>query len=169
MRVERWWVLGNVAWETKNFLRTRRPIMVMFIYERGNTWCSRASSSSGQILLDPAPGRRRPAQGGGTRHCSDWIFIDPDTHGVLLSRGFLALPAWPRMKLVEEIQIRGNPLVGPCRPRRRRRSRAPLFFLKTSVYVCSSTSYITASRVKTLTPAGGGGVLDVVTFLKASP
>ena len=28
-------VLGNVAWETKNFLRARRPIMVMSIYERG--------------------------------------------------------------------------------------------------------------------------------------
>ena len=28
-------VLGNVAWETKKFLRARRPIMVMSIYERG--------------------------------------------------------------------------------------------------------------------------------------
>nr|AGW47728.1 hypothetical protein [Hordeum vulgare subsp. vulgare] len=28
-------LLGNVAWETKNFLRARRPIMVMSIYERG--------------------------------------------------------------------------------------------------------------------------------------
>ncbi|KAE8821242.1 hypothetical protein D1007_00626 [Hordeum vulgare] len=137
--------------------------------ERGKTWWSRASSSSGQILLDPAPRRRRPAQGGGTRHCSDWIFIDPDTRGVLLSCGFLVLLACPRMKLVEEIQIRGNPLVGPGRPRRRRCSRAPFFFLETSVYVCSSTSYLTASWVKTLTPVGGGGVLDVVTFLKASP
>ena len=28
-------LLGNVARETKNFLRARRPIMVMSIYERG--------------------------------------------------------------------------------------------------------------------------------------
>ena len=27
--------VGNVAWETKIFLRARRPIMVMSIYERG--------------------------------------------------------------------------------------------------------------------------------------
>ena len=32
---ERSKLLGNVAWETKNFLRARRPIMVMSIYKRG--------------------------------------------------------------------------------------------------------------------------------------
>lgn len=129
--------------------------------ERGKTWWSRVSSCLGQIL--------RPAQGGGTHHCSDWIFIDPDTRGVLFSCGFLVLSAWPRMKLVEEIQIRGNPLVGPGRPHPRRCSRATFFFLETSVYIWSSTSYLTASRVKILTPVGGGSALDVVTFLKASP
>ncbi|KAE8799357.1 Serine/threonine-protein kinase HT1 [Hordeum vulgare] len=36
--------------------------------------------------------------------------------GMLLSCGFLAVLAWPRKKLVEEIQIGGNPLVGPGRP-----------------------------------------------------
>ncbi|KAE8794553.1 hypothetical protein D1007_30589 [Hordeum vulgare] len=61
-----------------------------------------------------------------------------------------------------------NPLVGPGRPRRRRCSRLPFFFLQTSVYVCSSTSDLTASRVKTLTPVGGSGVLDVVTFVMGS-
>ena len=70
---------------------------------------------------------------------------------------------------MEEIQIGGNPLVGPGRPRRRRCSRALFFFLETSVYVCSFISPLFASRVKTLTPVGGGGVLDAVTFLKASP
>ena len=91
----------------------------------------------------------------------------------LLSCGFLTVPAWlpgpwPRVKLVEEIQIGGNPLVGPGRPRQRRCSRAPLFFLETSVYVCSFISSLSTSQVKTLTPVGGGGVLDVVTFLKPS-
>ncbi|KAI5000031.1 hypothetical protein ZWY2020_004620 [Hordeum vulgare] len=32
-------LLGNVAWETKIFLRARRPIMVMSIYERGCVIC----------------------------------------------------------------------------------------------------------------------------------
>lgn len=60
-----------------------------------------------------------------------------------LSSGFLAVPAWLLgpflwVKPEEEIRIGGNPMVGLGRPRRRRRSRAPLFFLETSVYICSS-------------------------------
>ena len=63
----------------------------------------------------------------------------------LLSCGFLTVPVWlpgpwPWVKLVEEIQIGGNSLVGPGWPRRRRRSRAPFFFLETSAYVCSFIS-----------------------------
>ena len=64
---------------------------------------------------------------------------------------------------------RGKPLGRP-------RSAAPpttlkgaFFLLETSVYVCSFISPLSASRVKTLTPVGGGGVLDAVTFLKSSP
>ena len=61
-----------------------------------------------------------------------------------LSCGLLTVPAWlpgpwPRVKLVEEIQIGGNPLVGSGRPRQWRRPRAPLFFLEKLVLVCSFT------------------------------
>ena len=39
-------LLENVAWETKKFLHTRKPIMVMFIYERdiGSTYPCRSLS-----------------------------------------------------------------------------------------------------------------------------
>ena len=46
---------------------------------------------------------------------------------------------------------------------------ALFFFMEMSVYVCSFISPLFASQVKTLTLVGSGGVLDAVTFLKASP
>ncbi|XP_048573916.1 uncharacterized protein LOC125554391 [Triticum urartu] len=108
---------------------------------RGGTGVVPVVRSDGQqIFGGPWPGMTALAAGGArSGRCH------PALISGLLSYGFMLVPAWlpgpwPRVKRMEEIQIRGNPLVGPGRPRRRRRSRAPLFFLETPVYVSSFIS-----------------------------
>lgn len=90
-----------------------------------------------------------------------------------LSCGFLAVPAWLPgpflwVKPEEEIRIGGTPWLAQA-GRADDDAQGRRYSFWRHRYTSAPLLPFLASRVKTLTPVGSGGVLDVVTFLKTSP